>query len=265
MARGRPGGDPTTLRDRAGEPVTVVWAGRVPYATAWAWQRHLAGQRAADRIGDVLLLVEHPATYTLGRRADEANVLLDPEGLAAAGIDLFRIDRGGDVTYHGPGQLVGYPVLRLAGPRVVDYVRALEELNIRMLAGHGIEAGRVDGLTGVWTDQGKVTAIGVRVTAGRITQHGWATNVDPDLDDFRGIVPCGIDDRPVTSMAALGRPVDMATAVADTVAAFEAVLGTTTMEARPRDLGLEPDMAVDGEGRAAANGSRPPATGPDVR
>ena len=244
MARARTGGDPTTLRDRANAPVTVVWGGRVPYATAWAWQRHLAARRAADEIEDVLLLVEHPPTYTLGRRADAANVLLDADALAAAGIDLFHIDRGGDVTYHGPGQLVGYPILRLAGPRVVDYVRALEELNLVMLAGHGIDAHRVDGLTGVWTDQGKLTAIGVRVTAGRITQHGWATNVDPDLDDFRGIVPCGIDDRPVTSMAALGHRIDMATAIADTVAAFGDVLGTSTTTATPADLGLHTDMAV---------------------
>lgn len=225
------GGDVTTLRTLANEPMTVVAAGRVDYATAWEWQRQLARQRQADEIGDVLLLVEHPPTYTLGRRAAEANVLLDEAGLAAAGIELFRIDRGGDVTYHGPGQLVGYPVLRLAGPRVVDYVRALEEVNLRMLTGHGIDAHRIDGLTGVWTDQGKVTAIGVHVTAGRITQHGWATNVDPDLDDFAGIVPCGIDDRHVTSMRRLGADVDMATVTADTVAAFEEVFATTSQSA----------------------------------
>lgn len=236
--RSRRGGDLTTLRDRPDEPLLVVDAGRVDYEVAWAWQRDLAARRLDDEVGDIVLLVEHPPTYTLGKRADRDNLLLDEVGLVDAGIEVFDIDRGGDVTYHGPGQLVGYPVIRLAGPRVVDYVRALEEVNLRMLAGHGIAARRIDGLTGVWTNAGKVTAIGVRVTAGRITQHGWATNVATDLAGFGGIVPCGIDDRPVTSMQALGVDAEMATVADDTVTAIAHVLGAEVVTRTVDEVGL---------------------------
>lgn len=217
--------------------MTVVRAGRLGYERAWAWQRRLVAARAAGEVGDVLVLVEHPPTYTLGTRADAANVLLDEVGRRASGIEVVQSDRGGDVTYHGPGQLVGYPILQLSGPRVVDYVRALEELNLRVLASYGIGAERIAGLTGVWTDRGKVTAIGVRVSASRVTQHGWATNVDPDLDHFRGIVPCGIDDRPVTSLAHLGVDVDLADVLDASVAAFAEVFGADVVVAAPDELG----------------------------
>ncbi|MBY5162946.1 lipoyl(octanoyl) transferase LipB [Salsipaludibacter albus] len=253
----RRGGPASTLRATPDRPLQVVTPGTVDYRRAWDWQRRLARARAADEVGDVLLLLQHPPTYTLGTRADRANVLLDEAGLADAGIDLVQIDRGGDVTYHGPGQLVGYPILRLDGPRVVDYVRALEELNLRLLAAHGVDAYRIDDLTGVWTDAGKVTAIGVRVTAGRVTQHGWATNVTTDLDEFRGIVPCGIDDRPVTSMAALGADLDMATAVDDTVAAFGEVFGAA-LEPVAAD-GLGPGLGPDGS--SGTDAVVPAATG----
>lgn len=244
MVRSRTGGDPTTLRATPSEPLAVVDAGVVDYATAWAWQRDLAQRRAADEVGDVMVLVQHPPTYTLGRRADRHNVLMDEAELAATGITLFEVDRGGDVTYHGPGQLVGYPIVRLAGPRVVDYVRALEEVNIRMLRRHAISAHRIEGLTGVWTAQGKITAIGVRVTAGRVTQHGWATNVAPDLDHFSGIVPCGITDRPVTSMHALGSDAAMATVITDTVTACADTFGTHVVAMTPEELGLSGDATI---------------------
>ncbi len=239
----RRGGPASTLRAADG-PITVVRAGRVDYRHGWAWQRHLVAARAADEVGDVLLLVEHPPTYTLGSRADANNILLDEAGLHAAGIEVVQSDRGGDVTYHGPGQVVGYPILALSGPRVVDYVRALEELNLRMLARHEVEAGRIPGLTGVWTSQGKVTAIGVRVSAARVTQHGWATNVDPDLDHFRGIVPCGIDDRPVTSLADLGVEITRDDVVDASVAAFGDVFAADLVEATPDDLGPSSLSAV---------------------
>lgn len=244
-SRPRRDGDPATLRDRPDEPLVVVDAGRVDYEVAWAWQRDLAARRLDDEVGDVVLLVEHGPTYTLGKRADERNLLFDDDELAAAGIAVHRVDRGGDITYHGPGQLVGYPVVRLGGPRVVDYVRALEEVNLRVLARHGIAGERIGGLTGVWTPSGKVTAIGVRVTAGRITQHGWATNVDPDLADFRGIVPCGIDDRPVTSMRALGAGATMAEVVADTTDVLAEVFATSVTPATPAGLDLHHDATVE--------------------
>jgi lipoate-protein ligase B len=225
--------------------------GQLAYAQGLQLQELLLQERR-EKDSDVLLLLEHPPVITLGRGGTASNLRLPEATLVARGIPVHRVGRGGDVTYHGPGQLVGYPIVRLDGPRVVDYVRALEELNLRMLARHRIDARRVDGLTGVWTDEGKVTAIGVRVTAGRVTQHGWATNVGTDLGHFSGIVPCGIDDRPVTSMNALGAEADMATVLDDTIAAIEEVFATTLDRADLTDLppDLRPGIAhLDVAGR----------------
>jgi lipoic acid synthetase len=177
----------------------VRWLGRVPYGEADELQRALL-ERAAD---DYLLLLEHPHVYTLGKSADPAHVLVPP---ASVGADLVRADRGGDVTYHGPGQLVGYPIVTLpewrAGQRdVVAYVRRLEAVLIAALADLGVGAGRDDGYTGVWVGGEKIAAIGVRVSHGR-TRHGFALNVAPDLSMFGHIVPCGIADRGVTSIGA---------------------------------------------------------------
>jgi lipoyl(octanoyl) transferase len=233
-------GDPLTLRADAGSPVTVVRAGTVPYLVAWDWQRQLAERRAAGVVGDVVLLLEHPRVYTLGRRADDDNLVFDEAERHRRGIELHRIDRGGDVTYHGPGQLVGYPIWRLDGPRVVDHVRALEELNLRVLAGFGIAADRVAGFSGVWVGDAKVTAIGVHVSARYVTTHGWATNVTADLSDFAGIVPCGITDKQVASLASLGVPDVSVDRVADATEHHLAeVFGTDVRHATPAELGLE--------------------------
>jgi lipoyl(octanoyl) transferase len=219
--------------------------GRVPYDTAWAWQRMLARRRGAGEIGDTLLLLEHPRVYTLGKRADETNLVFDAAERDRRGIELFHIDRGGDVTYHGPGQLVGYPILRLDGPRVVDYVRALEEVNIRMAASFGLRAERVPDFTGVWVGGAKLTAIGVRVDAARVTQHGWATNVCTDLDDFTGIVPCGIPDKPVCSLQSLGvEDITMDLAIDRTRAAFAAVFGVTLEDGDLATFDLPADASV---------------------
>jgi lipoyl synthase len=209
------------------------WLGRVPYREALALQRALHGT-AGDARGsggvprdDYLLLLEHPHVYTLGRQADTAHLLVPA---ADVGADLEPADRGGDVTYHGPGQLVGYPIVTLPEWRdglrdVVQYVRRLEGVLIASLADLGVEAGVEKGLTGVWapTPSGtveKIAAIGVKVSRGR-TMHGFALNVDPDLAMFDHIVPCGIRDRGVTSMTRiLGRPVDMRTVVDAVVARF---------------------------------------------
>src|SRR6266576_6886262 len=186
------------------------WLGTVPYREAEALQRAVHARSDAD----YLLLQEHPHVYTLGSRADLAHVLRDP---ASVGAELVTADRGGDVTYHGPGQLVGYPIVSLqewrAGQRdVVAYVRKLEDVLISLLPDFGIVAERCEGYTGVWVgDQRpmKIAAIGVRVSRGR-TRHGFALNVDPDLSMFEHIVPCGIRDRGVTSLAAqLGSAPDM--------------------------------------------------------
>jgi lipoyl(octanoyl) transferase len=170
-------------------------------------QRALVEDRRADRTGDVLLLVEHPPVLTVGVRGDggRSHILASPGLLAARGIEVHETGRGGDVTYHGPGQIVGYPILTLKPDRcdVHGYLRDLEEVLIRVADDFGIHAGRVPGLTGVWVGERKLAAIGVRISRW-ITSHGFALNVTPNLDDFNLIVPCGIADRGVTSLAQLG-------------------------------------------------------------
>jgi lipoyl(octanoyl) transferase len=181
------------------------WLGRVDYADAAGIQESLVRRRRRGETGDSLLLLEHPPVITLGRGSDRGNVLLDGSELAARGIEIHETGRGGDVTYHGPGQLVGYPVLALAGERrdAHRYLRDLERALIDAVAGYGIEAGRIEGLTGVWAGGNKLAAIGVRLSAGWITSHGFALNVATDLAAFETIVPCGIADRGVTSLERL--------------------------------------------------------------
>ena len=188
--------------------------GRVSYADALELQRALVEDRRAGRVGDVLLLLEHPHVITLGTRREtaRANVLATPERLAALGVELHESGRGGDVTYHGPGQLVGYPIIDLKPDRadVYNYVRNLEEVMIGTSAHFGVEAGRIDGLTGTWVGGSKIGAIGVRISRW-ITSHGFAYNVNTNLDYFDLIVPCGIRGHGVTSLAReLGHPVEMA-------------------------------------------------------
>ena len=185
--------------------------GVLPYAEALELQRALVDDRRAGGIGDTLLLLEHPHVITLGVRGGRSHVLASAEALAARGVEVQETGRGGDVTYHGPGQIVGYPILDLNPDRrdVHQYVRDLEEVLIRTAADFGIAAGRVSGLTGVWAGDEKLAAIGVRI-ARWITSHGFALNVTTDLDYFSLIVPCGIADRGVTSMSRLlGRPVEL--------------------------------------------------------
>lgn len=232
------------LRADPDHPVSVVAAGTVPYGTAWDWQRDLVTRRGADAVGDTLLLLEHPRVFTAGKRADAANLVFDESERARRGIELFAVDRGGDFTYHGPGQLVGYPILKLVGPRVVDYVRGLEEVGIRALASFGVAGERVPGYTGVWVGDEKVVAIGVRVSAGYVTQHGFALNVTTDLDDFGGIVPCGITDKGVASLASLGVDTTVDEAASRVEAAFAEVFAATLERATLQDLGLAPSDAA---------------------
>jgi lipoyl(octanoyl) transferase len=229
-------GDETVRRLRAepDSPLRVLELGVVEYRRAWEMQQDLAAERAAGTIGDTVLLLEHPPVYTLGRRASTTNVLLDDASLSAAGIDVVAVDRGGDVTYHGPGQLVVYPLVRLAGQRhVVDFVRALEEVALVALADLGVRGERRDGLTGVWVGREKIVAIGVRVGAGGVTTHGLALNVDPDLTHFAGIVPCGLATEGVTSLASLGRPAAMGEAVRAVRSALMTVLGAELVDVAP--------------------------------
>ena len=180
--------------------LTASWLGRVEYPAAWSWQRELFLARLDGDLGDSLMLLEHPPTYTLGRRAIEDDLVYDEAERYERGISMHRVDRGGRATYHGPGQLVGYPIMAL-GERydVVNYLRRLEEVVILTLADYGVPAGRDPEHTGVWVGPDKIGAIGVKITRG-ITMHGFALNVSTDLTMFEGIVPCGIQNRWVTSI-----------------------------------------------------------------
>ena len=189
--------------------LNVLHLGLVPYETALQLQRTLMELRKASRVENTLLLLEHPPVITLGRNAQLSNVLASPEFLAQRGVELFDIDRGGDVTFHGPGQLVAYPIFDLRGfePKLgaVEFVRRLEEVLIRTCGDFGIATQRIKGLTGVWTyalrnkPEAKIAALGVHISRG-VTTHGFALNVSTDLNFFSLIVPCGITNKPVTSM-----------------------------------------------------------------
>jgi lipoyl(octanoyl) transferase len=189
----------------------VRWLGRVHYAEALALQERLVQARREGAAPDTLLLLEHFPVVTLGRSADPAHVRLAPEALARRGIEIQACGRGGDVTYHGPGQLVGYPILALHGARrdAHRYLRDLEQALLDTVAAYGLRATRLPGATGIWAGEDKLAAIGVRLNAGWITSHGFALNVGSDLAGFATIVPCGIADRGVTSMSRLlGRELD---------------------------------------------------------
>jgi lipoate-protein ligase B len=193
-------------------PCWRVDLGRRDYLEAWDLQKKLVIARQAETIPDVLLLGEHPPTYTLGRGGNVEHLLVGKEELANIGASFVETDRGGDITFHGPGQIVGYPILDLKGikPDVQLYLRQLEEVLIQTLARFGIDARPVGGLTGVWHAQGKVAAIGVRVSRW-VTSHGFALNVSTDLSYFNRIVPCGIVGKNVTSMESiLGKTVPKA-------------------------------------------------------
>ncbi len=178
------------------------WLGTVPYDDAAALQESLVEARRRGDAPDTLLLLEHPPVITLGRGSRPGNVLADEGRRRALGVEIRECGRGGDVTFHGPGQLVGYPVLELPEGRrdAHRYLRDLEEALIRVASDFGVRAGRVEGLTGVWAGGRKLAAIGVRISSRWITSHGFALNVSTDLSWFRTIVPCGIRDRGVTSL-----------------------------------------------------------------
>jgi len=184
-------------------PLEVRWLGRMPYQDALDLQAGLVAERRRNAIPDQLVLLEHPHVITMGSSSAEGHVLLGPEELQRRGIQIFETGRGGDVTYHGPGQLVGYPIVDLKPDRtdLHRYLRDLEEVLIGALGELGLSGEREPGLTGVWVGGAKIAAIGVRVSSGWITSHGFALNVSTDLDFFGTVVPCGITDRRVTSLA----------------------------------------------------------------
>jgi lipoate-protein ligase B len=203
-------------------PLIVLRPGTLPYDEAVALQERLHAARRSGEVPDVLILLEHPPVVTLGRGAKVEHLLRDPAELERQGVQVRETARGGDVTYHGPGQLVGYPIfdLNVHGRDVHAYVRSLEEALIRVLAAFGVAGDRTRGQTGVWVGNEKVAAIGVGVRQW-VTWHGFALNVSTDLGGFRHIVPCGIHDRGVTSLERLiGRSVPMEEVVERAIAAF---------------------------------------------
>ena len=213
-------GPPISVASRGpGEAIYARWLGRVPYREAWELQKRLAAARADEEIGDQLMLLEHPPVLTLGKHADDAHVRASPESLARRGIEVIRVERGGEVTYHGPGQLVAYPILALSrrGLLVRPLVRALESAMVATCAAFGVEAARREGHPGCWCDPDgavprKIGALGIRVERG-VSYHGIALNITPDLADFDLIDPCGMPGVVSTSVAhELGREAGPASA-----------------------------------------------------
>ena len=207
----------------------VEQLGSVSYAEGLRLQAERIAARKGGEIPDTLLLLEHPHVYTLGRNAKRENLLISEERLAALGVQLYETDRGGDITYHGPGQLVGYPIFDLTQHRrdIGWFMRALEEVFIGVAREFGIEAGRLAGAPGVWVGNEKLVAMGVHISRW-VTSHGFAFNINTDLRYFDHIVPCGLRDKGVTSLARLlGRPVEMQLVIEKAVEHFAAVFGMT--------------------------------------
>jgi lipoyl(octanoyl) transferase len=209
--------------------------GLVPYGAAFGAMHELADLRAEGDVPDVLILLEHPPVYTAGRRADPAHVRWTEAQMEAAGAELHHVDRGGSVTFHGPGQLVGYPILDLGTrPDVIAHLRRIEEAVILACRDVGVSLGRDPEATGVWAGPRKVCAIGVKLTRARVTLHGFALNCATDLSWFDAIVPCGLADRGVVSLSELaGRPVTTAEMAPLVAARFEEVFGRRLVPAPP--------------------------------
>ena len=220
------------LRDRT-KDLQVLDLGRVPYEKAWKYQKELVESRRRGEIGDSLVFVEHLPVLTLGRAWKRQNVLADALALTEKGVEVYEVERGGDVTYHGPGQVVGYPIVNLAdrGRDLHRYLRDLEEVIIRVVGSYGLGAGRKVGITGVWVGEEKVCAFGVAVKSW-VSYHGFALNVNTDLSYFSLINPCGIQDKGVTSLAKLlGHWVDPEEVKAKIAESFANVLGYSREEA----------------------------------
>lgn len=210
---------------------SLIDLGLIPYTETLTMQRRLATLRAEDRLGDVLLLVEHPPVITLGRAGKKAHLRVPEPSLAALGIEFFEVERGGDMTYHGPGQLVGYPILNLVehGRDLHRYLRQLEEVLIMTLSDFGIAAGRSLGRTGVWVGEEKIASLGIHVSRW-VTRHGFALNINMDLAPFEMIVPCGIQGVKMTSMTQeLSRPISVRDVMVVLSERFEVEFGVSLL------------------------------------
>jgi lipoyl(octanoyl) transferase len=219
----------------------------VDYQTAWALQKDLAAARGQDLLPDTLLLLQHPHTYTLGSSGTRDHLLMSNAELQRHGVTVLDVDRGGDITYHGPGQLVGYPILKLKNSderfkiRVVDYIRQLEAVIMKAISEFGVTGQRLKGYTGVWVDIDgtlhKIAAIGVKVNARGITMHGFALNVNTNMEFFAGIIPCGIDNKPVVSLKQLlGQEINFQQVVGAVDRAFASVFAVEVVPAHLDEL-----------------------------
>lgn len=212
----------------------VLELGTVPYAEGLQLQANLVRRRRTGEVPDTLVLLEHPHVITLGSSSDPDHILVDDQERSRLGIELFEAGRGGDVTYHGPGQLVGYPILDLKPDRkdLHAYLRDLETVLIGVADSFGVRAGRSETGTGVWTERGKLAAIGIRVSSGWITSHGVALNVRSDLSYFDTIIPCGLGDTRVTSLEhELGGPIDLGNVSKRFIEHFAEVFGADILVA----------------------------------
>lgn len=230
---GRPWAGDSSMNTRAAPTTScsLICLGLIPYGEALLLQRRLAALRVEGRIGDLLLLLQHPPVITLGRGGQKGHLLADDSSLAALGIEFFEVERGGDITYHGPGQLVGYPILNLAerGRDIHHYLRRLEDVVIETLTSFEIASRRFTGRTGVWVGEKKIASIGIHV-GHWVTRHGFALNVHMDLAPFECIVPCGIHGATVTSMAnELSRSVEVTEVVPVIIERFEAIFGVSLL------------------------------------
>ncbi len=215
--------------------------GLVDYKEAWDLQKKIFELRRGNQIPDTFFMLQHPHTYTLGKVADKSNLLSSEEQLKDAGVSVYEIDRGGDITYHGPGQIVGYPIISLSGWKEDThlYLRSLEEVIILTLSVYGIESGRNPKYTGVWIGDRKIAAIGIKVSRW-ITMHGFAFNINTDLSFFNGIIPCGIKEKEVTSLQKeLGREIDIDEVKNILIEKFTEVFGYSSYSVNEKDKFLK--------------------------
>lgn len=220
--------------------------GLIDYQQAWDIQKNIFEKRYEQELPDVLFLLEHNHTYTLGKTADKNNLIGSEEYLNENNIKVYEIDRGGDITYHGPGQIVGYPIINLTDWKndTHKYLRGIEEVIIRTCAEFGLNAGRNEKYTGVWIDNRKIAAIGIKVSRW-ITMHGFAFNVSTNLDFFNGIIPCGIRDKSVTSIQAeVGENIEKETVKSFLLKHFTDVFGYSHYEVKKLDSLLNPKLII---------------------
>lgn len=211
--------------------------GFIDYKEAWDLQKEIHTKRTRDEVNDILFLLEHPHTYTLGKVAEKENLLSNDDQLKELGIKVYEIDRGGDITYHGPGQIVGYPIINLSDWKedTHEYLRGLEEVIMRVCSDYGLKTERHPKHTGVWIENRKIAAIGIKVSRW-VTMHGFAFNVNTDLNYFGGIIPCGIRDKDVTSLKReLGKELDIDEVKMKLVKEFEKFFGYSTFSVKEKN------------------------------